>query len=168
MVFLNIVTLPSKIDKIRHSMINKNIDLNALNETRLDMSIPDSLIHLDSYELIRKDRSRNEDGVCIYLRNSISYKIRSDLIPTRLEAVCLETAKPHSKPFIVTSICQPPNVPVEFFEHFEKLIKQIDDENKEMYILGDLNCNLLEEKTVFNVPTNKLNSLLNSVNYRNR
>jgi hypothetical protein len=23
------------------------------------------------------------------------------------------------------------------------LIKQIDDENKEMYILGDLNCNLL-------------------------
>ena len=28
-----------------------------------------------------------------------------------------------------------------------------------MYILGDLNCNLLEEKTLFNIPTQKLNSL---------
>ena len=36
---------------------------------------------------------------------------------------------------------------------------QIDDENKEMYILGDLNCNLLEKKTLFNMQTNKLNSL---------
>ena len=45
------------------------------------------------------------------------------------------------------------------FDHLEKLIKQIDDENKEMYILGDLNCNLLEEKTLFNIPTQKLNSL---------
>ena len=47
----------------------------------------------------------------------------------------------------------------EFFEHLERLIKQIDDENKEMYILGDLNCNLLGEKTLFNIPTNKLYSI---------
>jgi hypothetical protein len=40
----------------------------------------------------------------------------------------------------------------------EKLIKQID-ENKEMYILGDLNCNLLQEKSLFNIPTKKLDSL---------
>ena len=32
-------------------------------------------------------------------------------------------------------------------------------ENKEMYILGDLNCNLLQEKALFNVPTSKLNSI---------
>ena len=28
-----------------------------------------------------------------------------------------------------------------------------------MYILGDLNCNLLEEKNLFNMPTNKLYSI---------
>ena len=28
-----------------------------------------------------------------------------------------------------------------------------------MYILGDLNCNLLQEKALFNVPTSKLNSI---------
>ena len=149
MAFLNIVTLPGKIDKIRHIVCNKNIDLIALNETRLDRSIPDGLIDIDGYEVVRKDRSRNGGGVCIYLRNSINFKVRSDLISTELEAICLEITKPHSKPFLVTTIYRP----------MEKLIKQIDDENKEMYILGDLNCNLLEEKTFFNMPTQKLYSL---------
>jgi exonuclease III len=159
LAFLNIVTLPSKIDEIRHSVHSKNIDLIAFNETRLDLSISDGLIHLDGYEVVRKDRSRNGGGVCIYLRSSINYKIRSDLIPPELEAVCLEITKPQSKPFIVTTIYRPPNANADFFDHLEKLIKQIDDENKEMYILGDLNCNLLEEKALFNMATNKLNSL---------
>ena len=115
--------------------------------------------HLDGYEVVRKDRSRNGGGVCIYLPGSINYKIRSDLIPPELEAVCLEITKPQSKPFIVTTIYRPPNANAEFFDHLEKLIKQIDDENKEMYILGDLNCNLLGKKYLFNMQTNKLNSL---------
>ncbi len=151
MAFLNIVTLPSKIDEIRHSLHSKNIDLIAFNETRLDLSISDGLTHLDGYEVVRKDRSRNGGGVCIYLHSSINYIIRSDLIPPELEAVCLEITKPQSKPFIVTTIYRPPNANADFFDHLEKLIKQIDDENKEMYILGDLNCNLLEEKALFNI-----------------
>ena len=159
MAFLNIVTLPCKIDEIRHSVCKKNIDLIAFNETRLDQSISDGLIHLDGYEVIRKDRSRNGGGVCIYIRSSINYKIRSDLVPPTLEAVCLEITKSQSKPFIVSTIYRPPNAPAEFFDCFETLIKQIDDENKEMYILGDLNCNLLQEKALFNVPTSKLNSI---------
>ena len=59
MAFLNIVSLPKKIDEIRHSLSNKNIDLIAFNETRLDSSFTDNFIHLDNYDIIRKDRSRN-------------------------------------------------------------------------------------------------------------
>ena len=157
--FLNIVTLPGKIGEFRHIVCNNNIDLIAFNETRQDRSIPDGLLDIDGYEVIKKDRSRNGGAVCIYLRNSINFKVRSDFISIELKAVCLEITKPHSKPFFVTTIYRPPNATVEFFDHLEKLIKQIDDENKEMYILGDLNCNLLEEKTFFNIPTQKLYSL---------
>ena len=106
----------------------------AFNETRLDQSISDGLIHLDGYEVIRSDSS--------YIRSC-----------------CLEITKPQSKPFIVSTIYRPPNAPAEFFYCFETLIKQIDDENKEMYILGDINCNLLQEKALFNVPTSKLNPI---------
>ena len=77
-------------------MSSKNIDLIAFNETRLDSSISDNILHLNDYDIIRKDRSRNGGGVCICLRSSINYNIRNDLIPTELEAVCIEIIKPHS------------------------------------------------------------------------
>jgi endonuclease/exonuclease/phosphatase family metal-dependent hydrolase len=134
-------------------MSDKNIDLIAFNETRLDLNISDGLIHIYRYEVVRKDRSGNGRWViCIYLRSSINYKIRSDQIPPEFEAVCLEITKPQSRPFIVITKYLL-LLTAEFFDHLEKLIKQIDDENKEMYILGDLNCNLLQEKPLFNIPT---------------
>ena len=113
----------------RHSMSSKNIDLIAFNETRLDSSTGDSILHLNNYDLIRRDRSKNGDGVCIYLRSSINYNIRNDLIPTELVAVCIEIIKPHSKPFLVTTVYRPPHSSADFFEHFETFIKAIDDEN---------------------------------------
>ena len=111
-------------------MSNKDIDSIAFNETRLDSNISDNILHVNDYDIIRKDRSRNGGGVCIYLRISINCNIRNDLIPYDLEAVCIEIIKPHSKPFLVTTVYRPPNASADFFEHFEKLIKAIDDENK--------------------------------------
>ncbi len=166
MAFLNIVSLPKKIDEIRYSMSNKDIDLIAFNETRLDSNISDNILHVNDYDIIRKDRSRNGGGVCIYLRSSINYNIRNDLIPYELEAVCIEIIKPHSKPFLVTTVYRPPNVSADFFEHFEKLIKAIDDENKEFYILGGLNRDLLKTENE-NMPIKKIKSLYDYINCHN-
>ena len=109
MAFLNIVSLPKKIDEIKFSMTNKQIDLIASNETRLDANITNNMINLDGYDVIRKDRSRNGGGVCIYLRSSINYIVRNDLVPSEIEAVCVEIIKPHSKPFLVTTVYRPPS-----------------------------------------------------------
>ena len=65
----------------------------------------------------------------------------------------------HSRPFLVTTVYRPPNAPSEFFDHFEKLIKAIDDENKEMYILGDPNCDMLKTDEDSSVPTKKIKTL---------
>ena len=159
MAFLNIVSLPKRIDEINFSMSNKFIDLIAFNETRLDANITDNMINLDGYDVVRKDRSRNGGGVCIYLRSYINYKIRDDLVPSELEAVCIEIIKPHSKPFLVTTVYRPPSASSDFFDLFEKLIKAIDNENKEMYVLGDLNCDMLKTDKDSNTPTKKIKSL---------
>ena len=158
MAFLNIVSLPKKIDEINCSTANKFIDLIAFNETRLDANITDNMINIDGYDVVRKDRSRNGGGVCIYLCSSINYKVRNDLVPTELEVVCIEITKPHSKPFLVTTVYRPPSASLEFFDHFEKLIKAIDNENKEMFILGDLNCDMLKADSDSNIPTKKIKS----------
>ena len=80
MVFLNIVSLPKNIDEISISMSKKLIDLYALSETRLDSTISDNMISLEGYDVIRKHRLRNGGVVCTYLRSSINYKIRNDMV----------------------------------------------------------------------------------------
>ncbi len=80
------------------------------------------------------------------------------MVPEGIEAVCLEIRKPNSKSFIVASVYRPPDSTTEFFIEFQKMIKLIDDENKELHILEDLNCNLLNN--VSDQPTKTLKATL--------
>ena len=95
--------------------------------------------------------------MCVYLRSSINYKTRNDLVPDGLEAVCLEICKPNSRNFIVASVYRPPDASSAFFYAFEKMIGLIDDENKELHILGDFNCDML--KSVSDQPTKTLKTI---------
>ena len=54
---------------------------------------------------------------------------------------------------------RPPSASSKFFDHFEKLIKATDDENKEIYLLEDLNCVSLKADENSNFPTKKIKSL---------
>ena len=60
-----------------------------------------------------------------------------------LENLCLEMKKPHSKPFIVVTWYRTPNSPTSIFLSFENLIQKLDSENKEYYLMGDFNCDLV-------------------------
>ena len=101
MAFLNIVSLPKHVDELRISELFLHFDLLALSETRLDSSISDGLVKIRGYDIVRKDRSRTGGGVCIYLRSTINFKIRNDLVPDDIEAICVEISKPNSRNFIV-------------------------------------------------------------------
>lgn len=119
MAFLNIVCPPKNIDETRYSLPNKRKKLIAFNQTRLDRSINDSFDSISRYDVVRKERGRNEGRVCMYLRNFISYKIRHDLVPSELETICVRIVKPHNRPFLVIAVCRPPSLSSEFFDHFQ-------------------------------------------------
>ena len=101
MAMLNVASLTKYIDEIRLLLYDKKLDVLALNETRLDSSISDELLAIDGNDIIRADRNRNGDGVCIYIRYHVNYEKCSDLIPTGLEAVCLEIKQSNSRSFII-------------------------------------------------------------------
>ena len=62
---------------------------------------------LINYDLIRADRSRSGGGVCLYVKNSINYLNRNDLVGDNLEAICIEVFKPSSASCIVGTIYRP-------------------------------------------------------------
>ena len=61
--------------------------------------------------------------------------------------ICIEVKKPKSKPLLIATWYRPPNSSIELFSYFnlKKFLQLVDDENKEIIITGDLNCNLLEQ-----------------------
>ena len=129
-------------------MHDSKIDILSINETKLDSTVHDSDVYIPGFELIRKDRrvnGRKGGGVCIYLRTNLNYRIRDDLINDDLECLIVEISKPRSSVFLVGTWYRPPNSPPERFNEFENVIDKIDAESKELYILGDVNCNLLPE-----------------------
>ena len=98
--------------------------------------------------IVRKDRRVNGKkggGVCIYLRTNLNYRIRDDLVNDDLECLIVEISKPRSSVFLVGTWYRPPNSPPGRFNEFENAVDEIDAESKELYILGDINCNLLPE-----------------------
>ena len=67
-------------------------------------------------------------------------------MPSDIEALCLEIE--HSACKNVTVICayRPPDSDDEFFTSFENVINRLDHDDKELIILGDLNCDLLTSR----------------------
>ena len=60
MACLKINNLVSHIDNLRVFMSQlKDIDILAINETKLDATIKDGEVHLSGYDVVRKDRERN-------------------------------------------------------------------------------------------------------------
>ena len=110
----NITSLVAHIDELKIAMSDCIPDILCVNETRLDKSISDNIIKIHGYVCIRKDRNRNGGGVSVYIRETINFRSRSELIAESLEAVCIEIIKPNSKPFAVIACYRPPNSPLDF------------------------------------------------------
>jgi exonuclease III len=87
---INVNSLMKHIDEIRFILTSTTLEVLAINESKLDNSINDGEIHIHGYVSIRKDRTRHGGGVLIYIKENLVYSNRSDLVPYRLEMICLE------------------------------------------------------------------------------
>ena len=134
---LNIRSLIKKIDQFRIYASNNQYDIMCINETWLDDKISDLEVGIDGYDLLRKDRKRTGGGVAMYIRSSINYKIRQDVMPDYLELITVEIIKPKAKPFLLNTWYRPPDMPMEAFNDYELCLQKMDCENKEIICIGD-------------------------------
>ena len=139
---LNVNSLRKHFDEIENTLFNLGIHILALNETNLDDKHPEELTDITGYQQVRLDRTRNGGGVSIYIRESIKFRTRSDIPKNDLELICIEIEPPKSKPFLILAWYRPPNAPVDIFFKLEKVTSYFDREEKEIILLGDINCDL--------------------------
>ena len=80
---LNVRSLWNKIDTIRTTFSRFNIDIITFSETWLTKDLPNELVDLQGYELLRNDRNwveidkdkiKKGGGVCIYLRKDFKFR----------------------------------------------------------------------------------------------
>ena len=77
---INISSLLPKMSEIRQIILNLNLDILAVQESRLDISIFDKEVMIDDYLLFRKDRNRHGGGIAyilhlvLFLNYVLNYK----------------------------------------------------------------------------------------------
>ena len=75
------------------------------------------MVALNDFTLLRRDRSRHGGGVAMFIRETIDFKHCTYL--------------------------QPPKYEHETLNELEILLKTIENENKEIILMGDVNCDNL-------------------------
>ena len=113
---LNIASLFKHIEELRIFMQYQTFDILSINETRLDNTIYSDEVKITGYDLIRKDRKRSGGAVAIYVRRTIPYIDRNDLLTNNAEAICLEKNKPKTKALIISTWYRPPSASIELLE----------------------------------------------------
>ena len=144
---LNINGLRSHHDEIKLLLSDQGIHILALNETKLDASIPKELTEISGFQQKRLDRTCHGGGVAFYIRDSIKMTPRDDVPSEGLELLCVEISPPKSKPFLVVSWYSPPSDTVDSFNKLEKALAFLDKEGKEIIFLGDTNCDLAKKSS---------------------
>ena len=140
---LNVTSLTKHVDELKVFMSNTPLDVLTINESKLDLVNGDRLVNLEGYNIVRRDRNKHGGGVCFYLRNTITFCRQYQLENDDLELIALEIQKANSCPFLIDTWYRPPNTPLDYFKKFEMFLKEADARYSEIYILGDLNCNIL-------------------------
>ena len=77
----NVMSLVPKIDEVTEFIVRNKINLSLITETWLKESVPDSVIDIPGFTLLRRDRlSQIHGGVCAYIKEThYKYKRLDDL-----------------------------------------------------------------------------------------
>ena len=144
---LNIQGVSNKIDQVRPLLqSDKNsIHVLGLSETKLNAMHPESAFHVNGFQKpFRRDREINSGGgLLVYVKDGTCANRRTDLECENLECIWLEIKPVKSKPFLLGNIYRPPNSNIQWNGIFEDCMENVLKEEKEVYLMGDINRDLL-------------------------
>lgn len=156
-IHLNIQSLLPKFGTIKTDLLSGDLDVISFSETWLKNSIPDGLLHVSNYDLIRYDRKSLNDkgliktggGLCVYIKNGINYDDESlnklNLSNGDIEAQFIIIKGFNAKKIILINCYRPPSGNAKSaIEHLLNALNEIENIlNYEIVLLGDMNLDCL-------------------------
>ena len=147
----NIRGLDGKKDLLADMLFqHKNVNILSLSETFLSTHHNDC--EIGGYIFEQKNRKNAKGGgVAAYIKNGVPYTRRDDLENEDLEILWLEIQIKDTKSFLLAVTYRPPDTSKHVSKSFVKLLEQkmrtVRKENKELIIIGDLNCDYSSPST---------------------
>ena len=148
---LNIRSLNHNFDKLNSCLreLKHNFAVIGLTETQLKGK-PYDYLSMPNYNLEYVNRiGKNSGGVCLYIRNDIKYKLRTDLCRanSNLESCFIEIENNKNRNVLVGVIYRSHESIDSFNTDMDQILQILGTENKNCYMLGDYNIDLLKEET---------------------
>ena len=157
---LNVRSLRNKTDDIQLFLNSNPYDIFSMSETWLDNEFPSGYLHINGYNLERKDRaSGGGGGVGCYIKTNILYKRRHDLEDNSLELMWIEIQIKNHKPYILGIVYRPPKSTIDEFEALECNFENVCTLTNNILITGDMNCNMLTDNILSQKVTQMCDSL---------
>ena len=133
----NINNILSKIEQVRSLLINSNISVLGITETKLDDTISNEAVEIDGYNLIRSDRNRMRGGIACYIKTTISFNYHQSL-SERFENILIDILLPKSKPITLGIIYRLPDQS-SFIDDCNAALKELASQGNETYFFADFN-----------------------------
>ena len=172
MAHINIRSITNKWELFQTQFSSSNLHVLGISETWLNDKLPSELYQLSNhYTLIRNDRSWRDEGysttkkgggVALFMSSSLTFS-DSDLSYLNTSNIDIEVQwvtiqQPNSKTIIIGNLYRPPQGNIDNFTRvLENVLSNIDLTKNEIYIMGDLNVDMLDKK---NISTKKINDFI--------
>ena len=113
-------------------------------EENINKSSASQLKHCNVIHQVRN--SRKERGLCIFVHESLCYKVRKDqsINAEAIESLSIEISNKKASNLIFNAIYRPPTRDIKVFEQFCKDISSKNQNMKHMMFPGDFSMNILD------------------------
>ena len=137
---LNARSIRNKVFDLQALLLTDCVDIIALTETWLDDNFLDSELHLNDYNIFRKDRSnRRGGGVLLAIKDQISCIHRTDL-ETESEMLALEIYPNPTCSILLEVFYRPPNADESFLADFRYFLDKYSGTGlTNLVVVGDFN-----------------------------
>lgn len=142
---LNINSIRYKFDKLK-IIIQDNIDILIIQETKLDNTFPDGQFYMEGYlPPFRRDRNAHGGGLLVYIKENIPAKIlNNNDLATDIEGLFIELSFKKDK-WLLFGTYHPPNqCPVHYFTELGRVLDSYLTSYDKYLLVGDFNREVID------------------------